>query len=366
MKRVLTRLLLLLALLGCGGCNMREIEVETGYKGPARTNAWLAAERFAERYDYPVLSLASWREPDWADAVWVVPAAVLSNESFCQSAGDWIDGGGHLIVLAEHGEAHTNDWNLVDRPLSVDYPSALLAMLRRSGIEMDRSGSASAGEVEFQDEFYTVMANSLSSVSVNGGEAGVFASVSQGEGLLTVLTDARIFRNRWIGENDHAELLRDLLYATEVDGAVVFVRGAATSFWRLLGEKLWPFIVGLLVLTGLWLWKSFRRFGPMEPVAVPSPLRAYDHHLEALGDFQWRLDKAKALLGPLRELIIERGQRLGARTGQRDADFFEWLGQRAGLPRERVFRALAEPAPADTTVLTRTTADLQRLLQSLN
>ena len=35
-----------------------------------------------------------------------------------------------------------------------------------------------------------------------------------------------------------------------------------------------------------------------------------------------------------------------------------------GIPRERVFRALAETAPPDASILTRTAADLQRLSKS--
>ena len=63
--------------------------------------------------------------------------------------------------------------------------------------------------------------------------------------------------------------------------------------------------------------------------------------------------------------IVEGGQKLGAKTGRRDDDFFQLLAERAGLPRDRVFRALTENAPADSAVMTRTAADLQRLLQVL-
>ena len=116
----------------------------------------------------------------------------------------------------------------------------------------------------------------------------------------------------------------------------------------------------------LWLWKNLSRFGPLEAADAPPTLRGYEHHLEALGDFQWRLDRAASLLAPLREQIVELGQRISVRAGRRDEDFFQFLADRAGLPRERVFRALAEAAPADSAILTRTTADLQQLLQVLH
>jgi hypothetical protein len=221
-------------------------------------------------------------------------------------------------------------------------------------------------EIEFDGESFEVAAGSKTRVALDDGESGVFASVSRGDGRMTVLTDGRLFRNRWIGDKDHALLLEALILATENEGTIGFMRGSGLSLWGLLGKHLWPVLIGLGVLTLLWLWKNFSRFGPLEAADGVSTLRGYDHHLEALGDFQWRLDRAAALLVPPRAQIIERGQRLVVRAGRRDDDFFQFLADRAGLPRERVFRALAEAAPPDSGILTRTAADLQRLLKVLH
>lgn len=181
-----------------------------------------------------------------------------------------------------------------------------------------------------------------------------------------MLTDGRIFRNRWIAEKEHAVLFSALLDAAVRGGAVGIMRGAGVSFWGLLKSHMWPVLVALGVLVALWLWKSFSRFGPVEDVSGDSGLRGYEHHLEALGDFHWRLDKGAGMLAPLREQIVELGQQAGERAGRRDEDLFQFLADRAGLPRERVFRALAEAAPADGAILTRTAADLQRLLDVLH
>jgi hypothetical protein len=95
-------------------------------------------------------------------------------------------------------------------------------------------------------------------------------------------------------------------------------------------------------------------------------MRGYEYHLEALGHFQWRLDRAVSLLAPLRQQVAELGQRTSARVGRRDEDYHQFLADRAGLPRERVDRALADGAPADPAILTRTAADLQLLLKVLH
>lgn len=361
-------LALAVLLVAVCGCSDEYVERETGYKGRARINPWLAAERFVQSYNYEVESLAVWRAPQGGDAVWVVPASVLNNESFVRRAEQWAKDGGHLIVLLEHAAAETNDWRTFEPELSL--PSALPGMLHRSGIELKQNASTDSAEagvatIHFDDEDFEVAAKSHATVALRGGEPGVFASVAAGAGCVSVLTDARPLRNRWIGEHEHAEFLLALIDASERDGAVVFVRGRGLSFWGMVRRHLWPVLCGLAALLTLWLWKNLSRFGPLEAEAAPSAARGYDHHLEALGNFHWRLDRAAALLAPLREQILERAQRLGARSGRLDDGFLQMLALRSGLPKERVARALAETAPTDSLAATRCVADLQVLLKAL-
>jgi hypothetical protein len=79
-----------------------------------------------------------------------------------------------------------------------------------------------------------VEAESKATVAVSGGKPGVFASSRAGDGRISVLTDGRLFRNRWIGENDNAALFNALLEATEYEGRIGFMRGSGLSFWGML------------------------------------------------------------------------------------------------------------------------------------
>jgi len=315
-----------------------------------------------------VRSLASWTAPGGDDVVWFVPASLMNNQSYTRHMEEWVEDGGHLVLLVEHADTETNDWSKGSSDPLLE--PALVRMLGRAGIRLEEGGLSKdrikSSSIKFKGNSYQVEASSESGVAANGGEPGVFASVKRGEGRMTVITDGRIFRNRWIADHEHAALLAALIEATEYGGTVGFLRGSGLSLWGLLGNHLWPVLVGLGLLAVLWLWQSLTRFGPVEAADGVSTLRGYEHHLEALGDFQWRLDRAAALLAPLRGQIVERGQRLSARAGRRDDDFFQFLADRADLPRERVFRALAESAPPDSATLTRTAADLQKLLQVLH
>jgi len=357
------RLLLAAIALSLTACDYIEVEREIGYKGRARINPWLAAERFTGRMGFNTRSAVSWSAPDWEDSVWVMPATVLGNESYIRQTEEWVREGGHLILLVENADAETNDWG--GHPGKPELPPAFDAFMQRVGITLEKAKGAKADKIEFDGETYEADAKSDCSVVDDDGNASVLDSVEDKDGRVTVLTDARIFRNRWIGDHEHAALLDALLCATDYEGAVVFMRGSGLSFWALLGRHLWPVLVAMAVWIVLWLWKSLTRFGPLEAASLPSELRGYEHHLEALGDFQWRLDRGAALLAPLRAQVVELGQREVIHANRRDADFFQFLAERSGIPRERIFRALAENAPADSSILIRTTADLQQLLKIL-
>ena len=56
----------------------------------------------------------------------------------------------------------------------------------------------------------------------------------------------------------------------------------------------------------------------------------------------------------------------GLQAGRRDEDFQQFLADRAGLPHERVQRALTATVPADPAHLTRITSDLQQLIKVLH
>ncbi len=346
------------------GCDYVEKVREIGYKGRARVDPWLAAERFCKSYGQDVRSLASWERPEFDDAVWFVPAAVLGNRSYVRQMAEWVGEGGHLVLLLENAGGN-NDWN--DAPPEPELADDLVEWLESAGLELREPGKPiHAKRISLHGRKYEVDASSKRGVAREGRKTGVFASAKYGDGRVSVVTDARIFRNRWIGEHEHAALLDALVNATEYEGSIGFLRGSGLSLWTLLGRHLWPPLAALGALILLWLWKNLARFGPLEAERAGPPLAGYEHHLEALGDFQWRLDRGSALLAPLRDSIVENAQRLSVRAGQRDQDIFQFLADRAALPRDRVFRALTDLRPADPATLTRTAADLQTLLGVLH
>jgi hypothetical protein len=351
-----------IALVALAGCDYREIEREIGYKGKARVNPWLAAERFVEKRGGEVYSVVSWTEPDWNDSAWLMPATVLGNESFIRRVDEWVRDGGHLILLVEYADAASHDWSWSHADPAIE--PVLTDMLERHGIRLIEDAHVKVGRVRFMDEVYQVSAESGFGVAAGNRKAGVFTSTEVDDGRISVVTDARVFRSRWIDDKDHAALLAALVDASPNQGRVGFLRGTALSFWSLLGEFLAPLLITLAVALVFWLWRHLVRFGPVEAAENPAESRSYANHLEALGHFHWKLDHATALFGTLRSRVVDAAHRAGQRAG-REGDLPVFLAERSGLPKERVAAALTGISPKDAVALTRATADLQQMLEVL-
>jgi hypothetical protein len=363
---------LLMALLLVVGCKPGPtIDREIGYKGKARIDAYLAAQRFLERYEYPVESRPGWPKLDHGVAMVILPASVLSTEGYVREMSAWIADGGHMVCLLDHAESHHDDWSRFTGAGSHggdDLPEPLTKWLADAGITITprESTTLRADEpIVISGTGYGVNAESNTGISIHGEAKAVFGQMDYGSGLITVLADARPLRNRRISENEHAAFLLALTRQSALGGKVVVVRDAALSLGTLLWRHAWPALVGLVALTLFWLWKNMPRFGPLRREEERSTMRDYDHHLEALGDFQWRLDKGASMLRPLRESVIERAQRLSA-ASHRGIDLFEWIAERSGVTRERAERAMTHERPADATSFTRVLADLQKIHLSLS
>jgi hypothetical protein len=354
--------------LALASCQYDEVEREVGYKGKARINPWLAAERYAVLQGADVKSAASWTEPVSGDDVWFIPASVLNNRSYVRTVQQWVHGGGHLILLLEHTAAETSDWSRMVGETRVE--PALSGMLSRMDLHLLR-GNKLAGErvgetqVEFGNRKFRVDASSRVKVRCEGGTAGALASAAWGAGRVTVVTDARIFRNRWVDTREHAELLDALIGARGFQGVVGFMRGSNLSFLGLLREDFLPVLAVLALLVLLWLWKSATRFGPVDAGEESTILRGYENHLEAMGGFQWRLDGAAGWIAAVRAKVLEGRHRLGARAMGSDEDFYLVLSERSELPIRRVMDAMSATCADEPSKMVLLTKDLQQLLSAL-
>ena len=369
------RALLLVLIFSLVGCSYIETTREVGHKGRARVNPYLAAERFLEDFGYTVRNDPGWPELDDPLGMVVLPASVLTADGYIEALESWVEWGGHAVITLEHGEGYINDWSrggsfgswyAEEEPDAFDAWMARLGYTVEGGEQEDSFKSPKAGEfVRLRGRRYEVWMESGVRIKPGDGKGRLLISRNLGDGRLTIVSDARPFRNRYIGDYDHAELLKTLMELSEYGTEVVFVRNASLSFWSLLWSRAWPALIALILLVAFWLWKNLPRFGPLDAHEDSRALRAYDHHLEALGDFHWRLDRGQGLLRPLRESILERTQALAMASGRRDADMFGLMAERSGISRERAERAMTFERARDSASFTRLVADLQSIHTSI-
>ncbi len=377
-----------LLLSGCGD-DYREEERETGYRGKARLDPFLAAERFLRRLGHDVRVDRSWPQVDRSTGTMMMPAAMLEAKGYVDEVRDWVRRGGHLICFFSWTSAARNEWRAY--PEAPTEPSAeLKAWMEDAGwrvlpgakgdamsvviAEKAKDGNGKQG-TEPEMEEWTFKRRSFLVRKLGPelfeplGREGTkeegrrFVSVPYGGGRLTLVADARPFRNRSIGEADHAPLLAALVMAAR-PGAVIVVLGTDVSFWHLVWTNGWTVLVALGALALVWLWRSLPRFGPLEASVRVDDWRDYRRHLDAVGGFFWRTDRGQSLLAPLRQEVMERLRQRRAVAGA-ESDLIVLAGTIADVPQERVRAALDETLRHDSASFTRVTGDLQRLLERL-
>ncbi|MGV3660021.1 MAG: DUF4350 domain-containing protein [Prosthecobacter sp.] len=188
-----------------------------------------------------------------------------------------------------------------------------------------------------------------------------------GTGRVTVLAHARPFRNRWVGERDHARWLSALVGEGR-EREVLWVAAATGSFFGLLWQHAWMAVVTLAACLVFWLWRQMPRFGPLAEVEL-DPTRRFASHVGALGEFFWRVKRSAVLVAAAREavwtLVRERHRSLDDGSRKMNDVLAEAISSRSGLPAKRVAAAFDMPPPASAHHFVALMRDLQTIRRAL-
>jgi hypothetical protein len=417
-----TRLLIPLLALLLPACNGRweDITRETGFKGPARIDPFLAASRFLEKRGH---------SPDRAPTLVELPEAtsgiVFTSAENGMPSGralpilKWVSDGGHLVYTLA-GAGPYNDWSLFSALSSYGYfgnderPDPILQALkvtakdRRTPEEIDealgdilkpeknktrkekpteeKSKTDKEEEIEKPEDVSLTIATlrwrkrdikvelpdyvtfqterKLRNGDFIAGtpDAAHILSLRHGNGRITLLSHARPLRNRYLADHDHGLFLDSLAGAGPLDA--LFVIGLGGSFWELLWERAWRPIVALALAIALWLWMRLPRFGPVRSVALHSTKRFYDH-LTTLGSFFLSIRRHDHLVAAAQFSLNQQLQATHPHLTD-PADQHTLLATRANLPLDRVQFALADPQSLPSSQIIRILQDLQTLRLSLS
>lgn len=294
--------------------------IDHGPSPEAQANPYLAAELFLRQRGLQVehangLDRLASLPPEQHSLLLLGERSNMTSRQVDQLL-DWAKAGGHLLMVAEalwDEESGESGDLLLDRlglqqsmseemtglPQAKDqdaYPRLTKLYLE------DEKAPAYIG---FDTAFHLEDPDNLAQSWANSGVATHLMRLDYGQGSVTVLTDADIWKNQHIGRYDNAWLL----WYLNADTAVTLLFNTDhDNLWQLLLRYFPQALVALAVLAGLWVWQAAVRQGPLQapPAKARRQLR---EHLQASADFLLRHSGQPALLQALHLDIQRRARR---------------------------------------------------------
>jgi hypothetical protein len=354
--------------------------VELGPAAEARTNPWLAAERFLRQREVAVRradSLAQVLEdtPPAGHTLVLLGSRRELSATQSQRLLDWTAGGGHLLVIAQGNwseQRQRSDDLLLDLLQVRRLPSSSLAddapeaseepwpELTKLYLENEQAPAYFAFDIRYHLEDSGNRAHAWA----NSARATHLLQLGHGDGLVTVLSDGRLWRNKHIGEHDHAWLL---WYLTQDSQVILLQRLDGEALPRLLLRHFPEALLALALLLALLLWHFGLRHGPLQ--ADPPPARRQlGEHLQACAEFLCRQSGHAALLGRLQAEVRQRArQRHPSFERLPVTEQWQLLGRMTRLPVSQISQAMRPLGEQriPPVQFTRQVAHLQRLRNAL-
>ena len=355
-------------------------DVELGPAPQARSNPWLAAERFLAGRGLAVArtdSLARFLDdtPGPGHSLLLLGSRQLLDAAQSQRLLDWASAGGRLIVVAE------GHW-LAQRPHSGDLLLDLLQIRRvASGHPADAAKAAAddpsarltklylenedaPAYLAFDARYRLEDPDERAEAWADSASGSHLLQLPYGDGSVTVLSDGQLWRNAHIGEHDHAWLL---WYLTQDSAVTLLLRLDGEPLLRLLLRHFPEALVALALLLALLLWHYGLRHGPRQADAPPAR-RQLGEHLRACAEFLCRQQGHAALLVRLQSEVRQRArQRHPGFERLPVVEQWQLLGRLARLSPAQIGQAMRPPGQQrlGAAQFTRQVVHLQRLRNAL-
>lgn len=214
--------------------------------------------------------------------------------------------------------------------------------------------------IDFDTDYHLFDAKDLAHAWANSADTTHMLQLSQGDGLLTVVTDSWIWQNDQIGDYDHAWLL---WYLTQDREVTLLYRADRDDLFSLLLRHFPEALLALSLLLAAGLWAAGLRQGPLQPVPERQR-RQLQEHLRSSADFLLRHAGQRHLLQALQRDIQRRARlrhpgfdRLGV------AEQWQVLGRMTRLTPSAISQAMRPIADKrlSASEFTRQVAHLQTL-----
>lgn len=315
--------------------------VKHGPSPEARTNRFLAAERFLEAQQRKV-SRANGLEvldslPNKGQTLLLLADRSRMTPRQAERVLAWAERGGHLLFVAE------KYWNK-EEGKSGDLLLDALGIQQYDADELDpqeeearperpkrwgkpgnrpRSESTPSSDptpeltklyleneeepayFDFNTGYHLYDAQNRAHAWANSGQATHMLQLYHGKGVITVLTDHWLWQNRKIGEHDNAWLL---WYLTQDSDVTLLHHAERDGLFTLLFRYFPEALGATLLLIALLLWRRGSRQGPLLLPEKPAR-RQLEEHLRGSADFLLRRTSQQRLIQSLQGDIQCRARR---------------------------------------------------------
>ncbi|MEM8983847.1 MAG: hypothetical protein AAGC71_12525 [Pseudomonadota bacterium] len=324
----------------------------TGYRGEARYNELLAAQLLLEELDIEAASRATLVATEWLPAVEDTIIAPLSaqlgsanNES---ALTDWLNSGGHLVVLPPEERTSASDsflWRLGFRLVDIDSADESEDSNESDpdAAESDDTDSDYLIDLDLTDYAIELRGNVIDYSTLVSNDKAIVVRRRFGDGFVTVVAGP-FFENDTLPEFNHSRLLMDIVDGNLTSGKVWLIYDESfESLWQLLRKHAPYVLASAAILLVLWLWSVIPRFGPSVRTMTLNR-RSIIEHIDATGAFSWRHRSNDALLaGAVDELLSAAERRAPGIGRQSAAEQSRQLAAMSGRDAQQILDALALP-----------------------
>lgn len=401
--RLLCLMLVSLLVVSCGKTEQKRRT--TGYKGEAKNNPFLAAQRYLEQRGKKVSSGHGLSHFDDETAMIFLPPSAVNTVGRAKRLMKWVESGGHLVLMLDGGSIGGNDFSMIhgadtdfdiedERP-GIDFILEELEIKSEAWEhesadsdvdvtkldideweklpEPDRALLGSeVSEIIFEGEALTIhhwadqglLYDEVFKDEYGSGEIGDsnkhrFLSVIYDGGRVTLLSDARPLRNRYIGYADHARFL-DELASFSREGGIVFSNGEGEGLFSLLWLHFRWGMIALLLFIVFWLWQHLPRFGPDQDIGN-GDMREFSSQVRGIGRFLWQHKRDDTMLNAMRASV---NRRFSLQAGASQQAVYEQLSVKTGIPLTSVIEAMTRENVQEPNVALRMIQNLQLILKT--
>lgn len=371
--------------------------VDQGPSPAAQANPYLAAQSFLRQRSIAVTTIDTLRNLPAPEQQSQTLLLLDSRENMTPAEVErvlrWARSGGHLLFVAEQlwnekrgrsGDLLLDDLQ-IHQLLSKDLkeqdqqqdPGSFKAMIPLRGPEPAKpsmpwpeltrlyvENEQAPAYMSFDTSFHLEDPYDNAQSWANSADATHMLQLAYGNGLITVVTDADLWKTRAISHYDNAWLL---WYLTQNSDVTMVVSTRHDNLLSLL-LRYFPLLLSTLaLLIGLGLWRTAMRHGPL---LAPQPVarRQLTEHVRASAEFLRRRSGHQTLLRTLQLDILRRArQRHPGFENLPVADQWQVLAKLTLQPTSAISQALRPRPPSrlSSADFTRQVAHLQTIRNAL-